>query len=200
MGQYLLIHLGFILSARHQMTGNLCEPGQLDFLLWQMLALVCKTVVQCFVPLVNWITVSYEGIGVFDLWPLLRSYIYLDGTLIADDSGLHGMVERCGARNIGAGSHSIQITGFQGGGGVGQQVKYYGPDTGGVKRWLRSSKALYHVQGNPAKFSMCIFQAGYGLSSVPWLSSLGYVGVGQMSLINLNNAEEFRQVRTIFIP
>jgi len=122
------------------------------------------------------------------------SYIYLDGELIADNSGLHGMVQKCGKRNIGAGSHSFKVTGFQGGGGVGQHVRYSGPDTGGVTRWLRSTKANYNAHGEPTKFSMCIFQAGYALSSVPWLGSLAYVGVGQMSVVNLNSAEDFRQV------
>ncbi len=126
---------------------------------------------------------------------MCRSYIYLDGELIADNSGLHGMVQKCGKRNIGAGSHSFKVTGFQGGGGVGQHVRYSGPDTGGVTRWLRSTKAKYNAHGEPTKFSMCIFQAGYALSSVPWLGSLAYVGVGQMPVVNLNSAEDFRQVR-----
>ena len=104
------------------------------------------------------------------------------------------MVEKCGQRNLGSGSHLVQVSGFQGGGGVGQQVRYAGPDTGGVKRWLRSAAAKYHNQGEPTKFSMCIFQAGYGLSSVPWLGSIGYVGVGQMPVINFNSADDFRQV------
>ena len=135
----------------------------------------------------------FQNPKTFDCF-LCSSYIYIDGQLIADNSGLHGMVEKCGVKQVGVGSHSVQVTGFQGGGGVGQQVKYSGPDTGGVKRWLRSEKAMYHTNTDPAKFSMCIFQAGYGLSSVPWLGSLGYVGVGQMSVVNMNNAEDFRKV------
>ncbi len=122
---------------------------------------------------------------------LHRSYIYLDGELIADHSGLHGIVQKCGQWKIG----SFKVTGFQGGGCVGQHVQYSGPDNAGVTRWLRSTKAKYKSHGKPTKFSMYIFQAGYALSSVPWLGSLAYVGVCQMPVVDLNSAQDFRQVR-----
>jgi hypothetical protein len=59
--------------------------------------------------------------------------------MIVDDDGLHGMVERCTARFLTAGLHSIYVPGFQAWGGVGMEIRYSGPDTGGAMTWMRPS-------------------------------------------------------------
>jgi hypothetical protein len=65
--------------------------------------------------------------------------LYIDGTLLVDDDGLHGMVERCATRFMTAGLHSVYVTGFQAWGGVGMEIRYSGPDTGGVMTFMRVS-------------------------------------------------------------
>jgi hypothetical protein len=69
-------------------------------------------------------------------YPGCRSLLYLDGPLLVDDDGLHGMVERCGSQQLAAGAHSLYIAGFQAGGGVGMQLRYSGPDTAGRKLFV----------------------------------------------------------------
>lgn len=68
-----------------------------------------------------------------------RSKLYIDGTLLVDDDGLHGMLERCATRFMTAGLHSVYVTGFQAWGGVGMEIRYSGPDTGGSMTFMRVS-------------------------------------------------------------
>ena len=56
------------------------------------------------------------------------SRLYLDETLLIDNDGLHGMVEKSGAVDLAAGSHPIVVTYFDNGGGDGLQVAWSGPD------------------------------------------------------------------------
>jgi hypothetical protein len=65
--------------------------------------------------------------------------MYIDGSLHVDDDGLHGMVERCAKRFMTAGLHSVYVTGFQAWGGVGMEIRYSGPDTGGSMTFMRVS-------------------------------------------------------------
>jgi len=65
--------------------------------------------------------------------------MYIDGALLVDDDGLHGMLERCATRFMTAGLHSVYVTGFQAWGGVGMEIRYSGPDTGGVMTFMRVS-------------------------------------------------------------
>ena len=67
-----------------------------------------------------------------------RSKLFLDGQLLVDDGGLHGMLEKCGTASLAAGDHPVYVEGFQAGGGAGMVVRYSGPDTGGEKVLLRS--------------------------------------------------------------
>ena len=61
------------------------------------------------------------------------SLLYVNGQLLVDDDGIHGMVERCGTSILSASKHVLYIAGFQAGGGVGMELRYSGPDTGGSK-------------------------------------------------------------------
>lgn len=64
----------------------------------------------------------------------------MDGSLLVDNEGLHGMVERCGSRDLTSGSHVVYIEGFQAGGGVGMVATYSGPDTGDDKMLMKSGQ------------------------------------------------------------
>ena len=64
--------------------------------------------------------------------------MYVDGPLLVNNNGLHGMVEKCGGIDLASGSHVVYIEGFQAGGGVGMVATYAGPDTGGKKKLMKS--------------------------------------------------------------
>jgi putative heme-binding domain-containing protein len=55
------------------------------------------------------------------------SRIYLDGKLLINNDGLHGMVEKNGTINLTAGSHDLIVTYFDNGGGDGLKVAWSGP-------------------------------------------------------------------------
>lgn len=55
------------------------------------------------------------------------SRIYIDGKLVLNHDGLHGMSEKNATTNLTAGSHDLIITYFDNGGGDGLQVAWSGP-------------------------------------------------------------------------
>lgn len=144
------------------------------------------------------------------LFPFLcRSRLYLDGALLVDNEGLHGMVERCGNKQLSGGAHVLYITGFQAGGGVGMIATYSGPDTGNDKILIKSGFAPKNsayfgqcdptVQGESTKFTVCMFRSDVGLSSIPRIgqadsgnSRLHFIGKGDLSVININNVDQLR--------
>ncbi len=145
-------------------------------------------------------------------WALGRSRLYLDGPMLVDDEGLHGMVKKCGTKTLTAGDHVVYVEGFQAGGGVGMIVRYSGPDTGDKEMLLRSGvvpsvPGKYFAQCDPtaagldlSSFIVCIFRSDQGLSSTPSLgaadtegSSLHYVGKGSLSVVNVGSVADFRK-------
>ena len=67
------------------------------------------------------------------------SRLYLDGQLLVDNDGLHGMVEKGGAVQLEAGLHEIVVTYFDNGGGDGLQVSWQGP---GIEKQPIPAEAL----------------------------------------------------------
>ena len=121
--------------------------------------------------------------------------MYVDGPLLVNNNGLHGMVEKCGGIDLASGSHVVYIEGFQAGGGVGMVATYAGPDTGGKKKLMKSGTVIepnrvvgaggggvssgggaYYGQCNPtaqqdpSQFTICMFRSKAGLGSIPKLS------------------------------
>jgi len=139
------------------------------------------------------------------------SKIYVDGSLVADNEGLHGMVERCGPSNLAAGSHVIVVEGFQCRGGVGMVVKYSGPDTGGAKVLVmngRASSIFYpsclpplagSVDPSNDQFNICMFKSLRGLDRTPRIGdavaagTLQYVGKGRMPVVDMDELQNFRE-------
>ena len=132
--------------------------------------------------------------------------------MLVDDEGLHGMVKRCGTKTLTAGAHAVYVEGFQAGGGVGMNVRYSGPDTGGKEMLLRSGMVpsvpgKYFAQCDPtaagldlSSFIVCIFRSDKGLGSIPQLgaadtegSTLHYVGKGSMSVVDVRSSGDFRK-------
>ena len=139
-----------------------------------------------------------------------RSRLYVDGPLLVDNEGLHGMVERCGAKDLSAGSHIVYIEGFQAGGGVGMIATYSGPDTGGEKVLIKSgvvgTNGRYFAecdpsaQSDPSRFTICMFRSEVGLGSIPRLgdadngiSRLYFEGKGRLPVVDLHDYRAFRQ-------
>lgn len=54
------------------------------------------------------------------------SRIYVNDTLVVDNDGLHGMIEKSGKIDLGAGMHKIVVTYFDNGGGDGLEVHWAG--------------------------------------------------------------------------
>ena len=119
------------------------------------------------------------------------------------------MSEKCANMQLSSGAHAIYIEAFQGGGGVGLDAKYSGPDTGYQKVLMNAGKVatnnLYYQGCNPtglevaAQFTMCIFKNDAGLSSTPAMgtadaagSTLHYVGKSQIPVIDLHDLSDFR--------
>lgn len=126
-----------------------------------------------------------------------------------DNEGLHGMVERCGAKDLSSGSHIVYIEGFQGGGGVGMIATYSGPDTGDEKVLMRSgaiaSNGRYYAQCDPSaqsdasQFTICMFRSDGGLGSIPKLgdadkgvNKLYFVGKGKLPVVDMHDVLGFR--------
>lgn len=55
------------------------------------------------------------------------SRIYLDGKLLVNNDGKHGMVEKSGSVNLSAGAHALMVTYYDNGGGDGLLVTWSGP-------------------------------------------------------------------------
>jgi hypothetical protein len=56
------------------------------------------------------------------------SKLYVDGKLVVDNDGDHGVLERSGSLNLTKGKHLIRVEFFNGGGGFHLDVKYQGPN------------------------------------------------------------------------
>lgn len=145
-----------------------------------------------------------------------RSKLYVDGPLLVNDEGLHGMVEKCGQKFLTSGSHTVYIEGFQGGGGVGMEAKYSGPDTGGKMTFMRSGmvasqgspQSQYYPQCDPSspdgdgsQFTVCVFRSEVSIGQIPafgqadtGLNRLYYVGKGRLSTVNVHDLGQFRSI------
>jgi hypothetical protein len=134
----------------------------------------------------------------------------VDGPLFVDDEGLHGMVEKCGSKELSSGSHVIYIEGFQAGGGVGMVAKYSGPDTGDEKILMRSgvvgrNRRYYSAcdpgaQEDPSMFTLCMFRSELDLNSIPKIGDadrganrLYFEGKGKLPIVDLHDVRAFRQ-------
>lgn len=140
----------------------------------------------------------------------------MDGPLLVDDEGLHGMVEKCGQKFLTAGQHTVYIEGFQAGGGVGMEAKYSGPDTGGKMTYMRSgvipsqspAPGQYYPTCDPTvqdgdgqQFTLCMFRSEVSINQIPafgqadtGLNRLYYVGKGRVQTVDVHDLGQFRSV------
>ena len=123
------------------------------------------------------------------------------------------MIEKCGQRQLSAGSYPLYIEGFQAGGGVGMEAKYSGPDTRGQKVFMRSglpaslNKAAgrYYARcnpsqkGTPLQFTMCMFRSEVYLGRIPEIgladtgaNRLYFAGRGDIPVVDMHSLADFR--------
>ncbi len=57
------------------------------------------------------------------------SRLWIDGKLLVDNDGLHGMQEKSGAIGLKAGWHALEVQWFNGSGAGGLEVRWSGPGT-----------------------------------------------------------------------
>ena len=50
---------------------------------------------------------------------ITRSNLFLNGGLLVQNDGLHGMAQQCEVKNLASGVHQVYVEGFQNEGGVG---------------------------------------------------------------------------------
>jgi hypothetical protein len=109
-----------------------------------------------------------------------RSKLYVDGNLLVDNDGLHGMVELCSKRFMSTGFHEIYVIGFQqwGPAGVGMEVRYSGADTGDKLVFMRvaappvqtgaagaGGSAAAIAAANPSSYAQAALEIGSSSSS-----------------------------------
>ncbi len=82
------------------------------------------------------------------------SRVYLDGAMVIDNDGLHGMQERSVTLALAAGYHPLRVEFFENGGGAGLQFSWSGP---GIVKQLVPTSALWRlpaaVAGLPAPWT-----------------------------------------------
>jgi hypothetical protein len=105
------------------------------------------------------------------------SYLYVDDVQVVDNDGLHGARERCGSIKLQSGLRKLFVPGFQRYGGAYIAARYYGPDTGNVKRYLRSDNSNAPKKPKPSEWTLRLFK-GTRLRSMAdamwqWLDFVG---------------------------
>jgi hypothetical protein len=140
---------------------------------------------------------------------LFRSKLLVDGVLLVENEGLHGMVEKCQQKMLSVGLHVVYIEGFQAGGGVGMVAKYMGPDTDNEKTYMMSGRvsSRYYAECNPnddtdsiesTKFTICMFRSNSWISRVPRIGDavttqmLSYLGKAAIPAVDIDDLQTFR--------
>ena len=122
------------------------------------------------------------------------STLRVDGRLVVDNGGLHGVIERCGDRALAAGPHRVTVDFFQGGGGVGLRVTWRGPDTGYAPWLLRSDADVEaRVALPPSRWEMTVYRSPVEITSMPSLAQLPVAGTGAPPSLNFHSPADFRQ-------
>jgi alpha-L-fucosidase len=91
----------------------------------------------------GFIRVPTDGVYAFYTDSDDGSSLYVDGTKVVDNDGLHGMKEVKGVIALASGLHPIRVDFFQKSGGVDLKVSYEGPAT---KKQAIPAVMLYHVK------------------------------------------------------
>lgn len=114
------------------------------------------------------------------------SRLYINDKLVVDNDGLHGMVEKSGKVDLGAGMHKIVVTYFDNGGGDGFEVTWAGPKMS--KRKIAPDRLFLIDQEEPIR-DLAVRTLGMipGLEAEKWndLTSLVKSGVSRTAAISI---------------
>ena len=89
------------------------------------------------------------------------SALIIDGTEVVNNNNFQGMNDVTGSVTLSSGMHSIIIGYFQGGGGLGMQASYAGPDTNGSREIIPSSVEYNNVANSSVYVSGGLSGAWY---------------------------------------
>jgi len=126
------------------------------------------------------------------------SLLYLNDKLVDNNDGLHGSSEVCGGRELQAGAVKVRCDGFERGGGVSEQVMYWGPDTGNQREYPHSVKA---GPDGYKGWKMSIFKSDRRYSRVPAIpGSLNFLGSNWVDQIDVTPAYGPAKFGRLFTP
>lgn len=117
------------------------------------------------------------------------SRIYIDGQLVVNHDGLHGMSEKSGAVELAAGAHDIIVTYFDNGGGDGLRVQWQGP---GFSKQKIASTSL-SVGGGETLHDVAI----RALASIPGNDEAKFVSLASLVSAGKNQPSAIKALRVI---
>jgi len=89
------------------------------------------------------------------------SQLYVDDVRVVNNDGRHSAREKCGKVELATGTRKMFVPGFKGYGSAYMAAHYSGPDTGGVKRYLRSDNSNAPTKPKPSQWQMCMYSTTY---------------------------------------
>ncbi|THV61012.1 nucleotide pyrophosphatase [Flagellimonas alvinocaridis] len=98
---------------------------------------------QVALVLISYLEIEEEGKYRFFTNSDDGSKLYVDGILVVDNDGDHGVMERSGTLELAKGRHEVRVEFFNGGGGYHLDVKYQGKD---VPKQIMPANKLYRVK------------------------------------------------------
>ena len=98
---------------------------------------------QVALVLISYLEIEEEGKYRFFTNSDDGSKLYVDGTLVVDNDGDHGVMERSGTLELAKGRHEVRVEFFNGGGGYHLDVKYQGAN---VPKQIMPANKLYRVK------------------------------------------------------
>jgi len=126
------------------------------------------------------------------------SKLWVKGRMIVNNDGLHGARTKCGSIRLPRGNHVVKSIGFQRGGGAYMAIFYYGPDTGGHKKKLRSLKPPRGRRSlrwaSSRGWRLSVYKGRHGMSKVPSMRGLRRVGSARLGRINLRSWWQFKRI------
>ncbi len=92
------------------------------------------------------LTISAAGSYTFFTTSDDGSKLHINGAQVVNNDGLHGAAEKSGTVTLAAGTHSIEVTMFEAGGGEVLEVRWQGP---GIAKQLIPNSVLSNSTGTP---------------------------------------------------
>jgi hypothetical protein len=139
------------------------------------------------------VNVAKRGIYTFCTTSDDGSSLEVDGSLLVENGGLHGAVQRCAARELLPGKHTVRAEMFQAGGGVFFSVTWSGPDTDGRRRLVRSVDEAAPRAPPPSTWGAVMYAAPYDLRTMPDVSGLTEVGNAIVPTIDFHSVGQLRE-------